>query len=97
MQFDGVTDEVFKAIRGRALVETKLAAIQNCARHELGVVLVPTLIPGINTGQIGEILRTAIAIAPVVRAVHFQPSVISDATRQRRGMRIASRSPRCFD
>ncbi len=73
LQFDGVTDEVFKAIRGRALVETKLAAIQNCARHELGVVLVPTLIPGINTGQIGEILRTAIAIAPVVRAVHFQP------------------------
>ena len=54
-------------------METKLAAIQNCARHELGVVLVPTLIPGVNTGQIGEILRTAIALAPVVRAVHFQP------------------------
>ena len=73
LQFDGVTDEVFKAIRGRALVETKLAAIQNCAEHEVGVVLVPTLIPGVNTGQIGEILRTAIGLAPTVRAVHFQP------------------------
>lgn len=73
LQFDGVTDDVFKTIRGRALLDVKFAAIQNCARHELGVVLVPTLVPGVNTAQIGEILRTAIAHAPAVRAVHFQP------------------------
>jgi uncharacterized radical SAM superfamily Fe-S cluster-containing enzyme len=34
---------------------------------------VPTLIPGVNTSQIGGLLRTAIALAPTVRAVHFQP------------------------
>jgi len=73
LQFDGVTDGVFQTMRGRHLLETKLAAIRNCAQHELGVVLVPTLVPGVNTGQIGEILRTAIALAPAVRAVHFQP------------------------
>lgn len=73
LQFDGVTDVVFKSIRGRELLQSKLAAIRNCGEQELGVVLVPTLIPGVNTGQIGEILRTAIALAPVVRAVHFQP------------------------
>jgi uncharacterized radical SAM superfamily Fe-S cluster-containing enzyme len=73
LQFDGVTDDVYERIRGRHLLETKLTAIENCGNEELGVVLVPTLIPGVNTGQIGEILRAAIALAPQVRAVHFQP------------------------
>jgi hypothetical protein len=36
-------------------------------------VLVPTLIPGVNTSQIGGLLRFAISLAPAVRAVHFQP------------------------
>ncbi|MFP5225996.1 MAG: radical SAM (seleno)protein TrsS [Acidobacteriota bacterium] len=73
LQFDGVSDEVFRTIRGKPLLETKLQAIANCGRHELGVVLVPTLVPGVNTGQIGDILREAIRLAPAVRAVHFQP------------------------
>ncbi|MGA3161991.1 MAG: radical SAM (seleno)protein TrsS [Terracidiphilus sp.] len=73
LQFDGITDEVFEKIRGQHLLETKLAAIRNCKEQELGVVLVPTLIPGVNTSQIGGLLRTAIALAPTVRAVHFQP------------------------
>ncbi len=73
LQFDGVTDDVFEQMRGRPLLETKFTAIRNCGRHELGVVLVPTLVPGINTGQIGDILQTAIAMAPAIRAVHFQP------------------------
>jgi len=73
LQFDGSTDEVMQQIRGRDLLKTKLAAIHNCGAHELGVVLVPTLIPGVNTGEIGAILRAAISLAPAVRAVHFQP------------------------
>jgi 7,8-dihydro-6-hydroxymethylpterin dimethyltransferase len=73
LQFDGVTEKAFEVIRGRHLLETKLAAIQNCAGQQLPVVLVPTLIPGVNTSQIGDILRTATALAPAVRAVHFQP------------------------
>jgi hypothetical protein len=73
LQFDGISDDVFEKIRGRCLLETKLAAIRNCGEHELGVVLVPTLIPGVNTSQIGGLLRFAISHAPAVRAVHFQP------------------------
>jgi 7,8-dihydro-6-hydroxymethylpterin dimethyltransferase len=73
LQFDGISDDVFQAIRGKALLDTKLEAIANCGRAELGVVLVPTLVPGVNTPQIGEILRTAVRLAPAVRAVHFQP------------------------
>jgi uncharacterized radical SAM superfamily Fe-S cluster-containing enzyme len=73
LQFDGVTDDIYEVMRGRHLLETKIAAIQHCGRQELGVVLVPTLVSNVNTGQIGDILRTAMMLAPAVRAVHFQP------------------------
>ncbi|MCF8068488.1 MAG: radical SAM protein [Desulfobacterales bacterium] len=73
LQFDGISDDVFLKIRGRKLLSKKLKAIENCGKNNIGVVLVPTLIPDINLGQIGDIIRTAKDHSPVVRAVHFQP------------------------
>ncbi len=73
LQFDGTDDEIFKKIRGRALLKQKMAVIQACAELQIGVVLVPTLVPGVNTADIGNILRLALAHMPQVRGVHFQP------------------------
>ena len=73
LQFDGTTDGIYQQIRGRALLETKLAAIARCAEVGVGVVLVPTLVPGVNTGDIGAVLRLALSLMPAVRGVHFQP------------------------
>ncbi len=73
LQFDGVDDTVYQALRGRVLFEEKLKAIRNCGESGLGVVLVPTLVAGVNTGSIGAILRQALHLAPVVRGIHFQP------------------------
>lgn len=73
LQFDGVEDEVYRALRGRALLAEKRAAIAACAGAGLGVVLVPTLVPGINTDAVGAILREALQWYPTVRGVHFQP------------------------
>ncbi|MGB8261936.1 MAG: DVU_1553 family AMP-dependent CoA ligase [Terracidiphilus sp.] len=73
LQFDDVSDDVFLGLRGRPLLETKLRAIEHCGSADLGVVLVPTLVPRVNTGQIGQILRTALGLVPTVRTVHFQP------------------------
>ena len=73
LQFDGTDDEVYSQLRGRALLETKCAAIDACARHNVGVTLVPTLVPGINVSGIGDILRFAVSHSPAVRGVHFQP------------------------
>ena len=73
LQFDGTTDEIYRYTRGRALLAQKMAAIGNCAAEGIGVVLVPTLVPGINTDDIGNILRLALANMPAVRGVHFQP------------------------
>lgn len=73
LQFDGTEDAVHRKIRGRPLSAEKRQAIDRCAENGIGVVLVPTLVPGINTHEIGAILRLALELTPAVRGVHFQP------------------------
>jgi uncharacterized radical SAM superfamily Fe-S cluster-containing enzyme len=73
LQFDGIDDEIYCRLRGRGLMEVKREAIEACAEQGIGVVLVPTLVPGINTHQIGAVLEMALSLAPAVRGVHFQP------------------------
>ena len=73
LQFDGTNDEIHRKIRGEELTRVKEAAISSCGKHHLGVVLVPTLVPGINTDDIGRIIKFAISMMPMVRGVHFQP------------------------
>ncbi len=72
LQFDG-SDAACTALRGRPLLNAKLAAIDACAEAGLGVVLVPTVARGVNDRELGEIVRLALSRAPVVRGVHFQP------------------------
>lgn len=73
LQFDGVDDEIYRSLRGRALLDQKLQAVRNCGEAGLGVVLVPTLVRGVNTDSIGAIVRQALQLAPTVRGIHFQP------------------------
>ena len=73
MQFDGTCDAIYEKLRGRPLLDKKLAAINVCSESGLGVALVPTIFPGVNDDNIGEILNFAIAGSPAVRGVHFQP------------------------
>ena len=73
LQFDGVTDDVYEALRGRPLLETKRKAIEMCGKYGLGVTLVPTVVKGVNEHQLGDIIRFGASLSPVVRGVHFQP------------------------
>lgn len=73
LQYDGTDDAVHLALRGRALAGVKRRAVEACGRHGIGVVLVPTLVPGVNTRGVGELLKAAVRMSPVVRGVHFQP------------------------
>lgn len=74
LQFDGVDDGVNWILRGRPLFATKRAAIAACAEARLGVVLVPTVVAGVNDAAIGDIVDFALTQLPTVRAVHFQPA-----------------------
>lgn len=73
LQFDAVDDRVYRRLRGRALLAGKLRALEACARLGVGVVLVPTIAPGVNLDQVGPILELAMERSPTVRGVHFQP------------------------
>jgi uncharacterized radical SAM superfamily Fe-S cluster-containing enzyme len=73
LQFDGVTDEVYSHIRGMALLSLKQKAIEICAKLKIAVILVPTLVKGVNDSQIGAIIQFAKKWMPTVKGVHFQP------------------------
>ncbi|SDM94230.1 hypothetical protein SAMN04488502_10949 [Dendrosporobacter quercicolus] len=73
LQFDGLDDGIYTRLRGRPLLEQKKTVLDHCSACGIGVVLVPTLVPGINDGDIGAILKFAVSKMPVVRGVHFQP------------------------
>ncbi|WP_202319276.1 tetraether lipid synthase Tes [Archaeoglobus neptunius] len=47
--------------------------LENCRRAQLGIVLVPTVIKGVNDHQLGDIIRFAADNIDIVRGVNFQP------------------------
>lgn len=73
LQFDGLSAATHIALRGRDLTDIKEKALLHCQAAGLAVVLVPTLVPGVNSHEIGAIIDYAIRFAPTVRGVHFQP------------------------
>lgn len=73
LQFDGLTDKVYERLRGRPLLEIKMRALENMAVAGIPVVLVPTVVRGVNDDQLWEIARFGMDRLPLVRGVHFQP------------------------
>jgi uncharacterized radical SAM superfamily Fe-S cluster-containing enzyme len=73
LQFDGTRSDIHRQLRSRDLLAQKLAVIDHCAELNLGVVLVPTLVPSVNTDDIGNLIQLALDHFPAVRGVHFQP------------------------
>lgn len=79
LSFDGVTDDVYLQARDRKMLDIKKKVIENCKKlkEDIGrspsIVLVPTLVRGVNDHQIGEITKFAFDNSEVVRGVNFQP------------------------
>jgi hypothetical protein len=73
LQFDGVTDDVYRRTRGMPLLEQKLACIENCRRAGLKIIFVPTIVKGINDHEIGAMIRLAIDNIDCVSGFSFQP------------------------
>jgi len=91
LQFDGVTPDVYKFTRGTDLTQIKFKAIENCRETGLrSIVLVCTLVKGVNDNQIGDILKFAVDNFDIVRCVNFQPVSICGRIpeQQRKEMRI---------
>lgn len=91
MQFDGVTPEPYEAARGMNLLPLKKQAIENCRKVGLdSIVLVPTVVRGVNDDQVGDIIEFAVENQDVVRSVNFQPVSITGRIdyEKRQEMRI---------
>ena len=74
LQFDGLTPEVYEFTRGKDLLQSKMKVIENCREAGLNsVVLVVTLIKGVNDHQLGDIIRFAADNFDVIRCVNVQP------------------------
>jgi uncharacterized radical SAM superfamily Fe-S cluster-containing enzyme len=74
LQFDGLTPDVYKFIRGVDLLKTKMKALENLREAGFNsVVLVVTLVKGVNDSQLGDIIDFAVKNFDVVRCINIQP------------------------
>jgi len=90
LQFDGLTSEVYEFTRGVDLLDIKMKAIENCRKAGLSIVLVVTLVKGVNDHQLGDIIQFAKENFDIVRCVNVQPVSICGriAEDEREKMRI---------
>lgn len=73
-QFDGIKKETYQKVRGYNALPNKLRALENFRKAGLtSIVLVPTVVKGINDDQLGDIIRFAQKNYDIVKGVNFQP------------------------
>jgi len=72
LQFDSLKAPIYEALRGRDLRAIKEQALDHLAEAGLFTVLVPTIVQGVNEGEIGDILRFGLE-HPAVVGVNYQP------------------------
>ncbi len=73
LQFDGIGEEANAHRKVGNLFEIKLRAIENLHAAGIDVVLVVTVVRGVNDDQVGQVVRFAIENADKVTVVSFQP------------------------
>ncbi|MAT70830.1 MAG: molybdenum cofactor biosynthesis protein MoaA [Planctomycetaceae bacterium] len=73
LQLDGFADDGCRTLRGEALVETKLRAIERLGAAGLRTILVCTVQTGVNDHELGALVRFAVE-RPWITGVSFQPA-----------------------
>ena len=73
LQFDGVTNEANGHRKIGNLYDVKLRAIEELAAAGIDVILVVTIVNGVNNDQVGPIVEFAVENADKITVVSFQP------------------------
>ena len=73
LSFDSFHEEFNKKIRGQALVDQKLKAIEVCRKYDMEIILVNTLMKSLNDNEVGDMIRFAAKNTDIVRGLIFQP------------------------
>ncbi len=89
LQMDGTSDDIFRTLRGRPLLEEKLAVLESARQAGLRVIFVPTVGKGVNDQEIGNLLRLAFEHLDVLSGMAFQPMVFTGRVPE--GSRLTQR------
>ncbi|HUU11861.1 MAG TPA: radical SAM protein, partial [Phycisphaerae bacterium] len=73
LQFDGLSDDIYRKTRGRPLLAEKMKAVEHIMETDMKIVLVPTIVRGFNDDQVGAIVRFAIERVETIAGISFQP------------------------
>ena len=73
LQFDGVTNQANSHRKISNLYDVKLRAIEELAAAGIDVILVVTIVNGVNNDQVGPIVEFAVENADKITVVSFQP------------------------
>ncbi|MFO0756311.1 MAG: radical SAM protein [Byssovorax sp.] len=73
LQFDGVTNEANGHRKIKNLYDVKLRAIEELSAAGIDVILVVTIVNGLNNDQVGPIVEFAVDNADKITVVSFQP------------------------
>lgn len=76
LQFDGLRDSTYQALRGEPLAKLKLNAVEKLGKAGIRTILVTTLQTGVNGDEIGDIVKFALA-RKWITGVSFQPATYS--------------------
>jgi uncharacterized radical SAM superfamily Fe-S cluster-containing enzyme len=86
LQFDGVTDDVYRGTRGESLVDIKFKAMENVRKAGLKIVFVPTIVRGLNDHQVGDILQVALDNIDIMSGISYQPVTFTGRISSRERM-----------
>lgn len=76
LQFDAMNDDVYLRLRGRRLLDEKIAIVRNISNTNMRIVLVPTIAAPINVGQIGPIFNFALEYSRHITGISIQPAAL---------------------
>ncbi len=72
LQFDGFSDAIYSTLRSAEFKDIKFKAVEQLAKYQIPITLVPTIQKGVNDGDLGRIIEFGMQI-PFVRGINFQP------------------------
>jgi uncharacterized radical SAM superfamily Fe-S cluster-containing enzyme len=84
LQFDSFNDDFYKKVRGQALFDCKLRALDVCRKYDMEVILVNTLMKSLNDEEVGHIIRFASKNTDIVRGLIFQPIAFTGRATENR-------------
>ena len=94
LQFDGISEEPYMIARNRDLREIKNKALDSARAASLdGVILVPTIVKGVNDQELGGIIQYGLDNRDIVRCINFQPVSITGRIEHEKRMAMRITTP----